>query len=244
MTTKIYCYSNKTPFTQFFCSKNEGMKLRSGTVINSIQNTPFYGDMIDLYENMSLCPTTSYEPSDGASNYCNDCFTIINIIRFIERHHEIMQNDANLSDMYRYKLSDINQMIKDIESGNVKCGCWQYLPWRVSEGECMLTDEYDYLASLDHSDYHATKTTNISHPSFFKNRHLYRLYRNNFLIPTDEADTLGISVKKHDYDLILQELKNWQRYFRREHSTRIKAASKILKTVTIDDCAGKILEFL
>jgi len=244
MTIKNNFYSNKTPYTQFFCDKNNGMKLRSGTVINYIKNTPFYNDWMDLYENISLRPAHNDEIDEAATNYCGECFAIINRIRFIEKHHESLRNDPNLSNMYRNELNDINSTILKIESGEITCGCWQYFGWRITFGECMLTPEYNHLASLDHSDYHATKNTNVTHPDFFKNRHLYRLYCNNFISPTEEIDTNGDSVKKHDYNLILKELKNWQLYFRREHASRIKAATKTLKTVTIDDCVGKILEFL
>jgi len=237
-------YSNKTPFTQYFCAKEQGMKLRSGTVINSIRNTPFYGDMMDRYENHPLAPIHRDEVPEAASNYCGECFYIINTIRFIEIHHETLRNDSNLLDMYRHELYELNNTIRSIENGTIKCGCWQFFSWRVTEGECMLTPEYEHYASLDHAEYNATKITDITHPSFYKNRHLYRMHRNNFLAPTEETDTNGDTVKKHDYNLILEELKNWQRYFRGEHTTLVKAAKKTLKTFTIDDCLGKILEFL
>ncbi|MEX0597793.1 MAG: hypothetical protein WD512_14975, partial [Candidatus Paceibacterota bacterium] len=173
-------YSNKTPFTQFFCGTTEGMKLRSGTVINHIKNTPLFEDIVDLYENWPLRPSHDGERNEGSSNYCGDCFAIINRLRFIERHHETLRNEPNLLDMYQYELNELNNTILAMEGRKNLCECWHYFPWRVTDGACMLTDEYDYLASYDHAEYHATKTYSPTHPLFFKNRGLYRLYRNNF----------------------------------------------------------------
>lgn len=105
-----------------------------------------------------------------------------------------------------------------------------------------LTPEYDYLSSLDHSDYHNTKSNkNVT----YSTRMLYRLYRNNFLVSTEKEDVYGVSVKKHDYSLILDELQLWRRYFRKEPLVNIKAAHKALnKTKIVSDCIGKVLEFL
>ena len=107
----------------------------------------------------------------------------------------------------------------------------------------MLTPEYDYISSLDHPDYHTIKSNkNVAYSS----RMMYRLYRNNFLVPTEEEDVYGVSVKKHDYSLILDELKVWRRYFRKEPLVNIKAANQVLnkKTKLVPDCIGKVLEFL
>jgi hypothetical protein len=108
----------------------------------------------------------------------------------------------------------------------------------------MLSEEYDYLQSVDHVAYQSIKHIKKTHPDFYRYRTLNRLYNSNFLIPTDKTDVAGTLIKEHDYSQIQRELKLWQQYFRKEHLTRIKAADKVLNKITIQDCAGKILEFL
>lgn len=240
----------KTPFTQYFCNEDKGMKLRSGTVINCIKNTPLYPDLCDLYENMPLAPL--HDGDNGVYEFsswrCHTCDAVINQLRFIERHHETLRNEASLIGLYREARNTLRNWIDDIKRGNMKCECWHYHSWRVTEGACMLTQEYEYLSSLDRSEYQTALENNTNkptHPSFYSSRYLHRIYRNNFLVPTDEFDIEGTPVKEHDYKLILEELKLWERYFRRESQTHIKAARKALnKTTLVSDCVGNILEFL
>lgn len=241
---------NKTPFTQYFCNEDKGMKLRSGTVINSIKNTTLYTDLCDLYQNVPIQPL--HEGDDGvydfATYHCQSCFAIINQFRFIEIHHETLRNEASLHGVYMETLNTLRDWIDDIESEQIRCECWHYHSWRVTEGACMLTPEYEYLSSLDQTEYHASienKENKTTHPSFYRTRALHRLFHNNFLVPTEEFDTEDLPVKKHDYALILTELKIWQRYFRGESLARIKAARKALdKTRLISDCVGNIMDFL
>lgn len=240
----------KTPFTQYFCNEDKGMKLRSGTVINCIKNTILYPDLCDLYENMPLQPLDESDDGvyDFATFHCQNCFNIINQLRFIERHHETLHNETSLRGIYQETLNTLRSWIDAIESEQMKCECWHYHSWRVTEGACMLTPEYQYLSSLDHSEYHASlknKENEPRHPSFYRARALHRVFHNNFLAPTEELDTDDVPVKKHDYSLILDELKIWQRYFRREFLERIKAARKALdKTKIVSDCIDNILDFL
>lgn len=250
MSSNTFNIYKKTPFTQYFCNEDKGMKLRSGTVINCINNTPLYPDLCDLYENTPLYPI--HEGDNGVyefSNWrCRTCDYIINRLRFIERHHETLRLETSLQGMYQETLNSLREWIRDIESGNMKCECWHYHSWRVTEGCCMLTQEYEYLSSLDHSDYHKAiknKTNKSSHPLFYRTRQLHRIYHNNFLIPTEEQDMEGTPIKKHDYNMILEEVKLWERYFRRESNACVKAAQRALnKTRIVSDCVGNILEFL
>lgn len=241
----------KTPFKQYFCNADKGMMLRSGTVINSIENSRIYTDMSDLYENRPLSPLHDSEIGSYyfSSWYSHQCFYIINQLRFIERHHETLRNEEpQLRSIYMETLSTLNQWIDMIELGGMKCGCWRYHSWNVTEGECMLTPEYEYHLSFDHTEFQKSLKSNINrptHPSFYCVRTLYRLFRNNFLVPTEDLDNEDVPVKKHDYNLILEELKIWQIYFRRESPQVIKRARTTLnKTKIVDECVENILEFL
>lgn len=242
--------NNKTSFKQYFCNADKGMRLRSGTVINCIENSRIYIDLADLYENLPLSPLHDAENGvyDFAQWNCHQCFYIINQLRFIERHHETLRSEPQLLGILKETLSTLNDWIDGIERGEMKCGCWHYHSWRVTEGACMLTPEYEYLSSLDRTEYHDSlknKENNPTHPFFYSARTLHRLFHNNFLVPTEEVDTEDLPVKKHDFNLILGELKIWQRYFRRESPKTINAARKTLsKTRIVPDCVGNILEFL
>jgi hypothetical protein len=223
-----------------------GMKLRSGTVINCIKNTPFYVDVVEFHDNISLPPTHECDKytHEFSQNYCGDCFSIMEHIRFIERHHDTLLNESEIKKFYQKSLNVLNKDIELIESGKRTCKCWQYLPYHVTDGACMLTDEYNYINSIDHSSYESTKNITPANPSFYSKRTISRIYHNNFLVATEETDVYGENVKKHDYTQILNELKLWQRYFRKASRASIKAAQKTLKNITIDDCTSKILEFL
>lgn len=234
----------KTPYTYFYCDEADGMRLRSGTTINHIKKTSLFEDLKALYYKEAVSPFYEEDIKDFAFNYCNDCFSIINLIRFLEKNHESLRTDAYLVNHYKEQLNNLNSLIEMIEKGNMKCKCWHYHSWRITEGACMLTEEHDYLQSLDHSGYHVIKNINKSNPLFYNYRALYRLYNCNFLTPTDKEDTDGNSVKEHNYMKILSELKIWRQYFRKEHITRVNVASQVLNKITIQDCAGKILEFL
>ena len=237
--------NSKTPFTYFYCDETSGMRLRSGTTINNIKNSPFFKDLKNFYYNMPIEPIYEEEIVAFIYNYANDCFSVTNLIRFLEKNHEALRTDPSLVNHYKEQLNNINSQIDMIEQGKVKCNCWHYFSWRVTDGACMLTEEYDYLQSADHAVYHSIKhIKNNNHPDFYRNRTLHRLHHTNFLIPTEQTDTDGIQAKKHDFTQILDELKLWQRYFNKEHLTRVKVASQVLNKITIQDCAGKILEFL
>lgn len=248
--TNLFNKYTKTPFTQYFCNEDKGMKLRSGTVINCIKNTPLYQDLSDLYENMSLNAVHEgeYHEYNLSTWRCATCYCIINQLRFIERYHDNLRNETSLRGICQETRNTLRKWIDGIKRGNMKCECWHYHSWRVTEGACMLTEEYEYLSSLDRSEYQTAlenKTNKPTHPSFYSSRYLHRIYRNNFLVPTDQFDVYGTPVKEHDYNLILEELKLWERYFRREPSFRIKAAFKALeKTILVSDCVNNILEFL
>lgn len=240
MTTSI-----TTPFTHYYCGEGLGMKLRSGTIINCIKNSSFFDDLKNLYHNMPI--QSRYEDervTDFVYDYCNDCFTINNLIRFIEKNHEALRESPYLLGCYKEQLNHLNSLIEMIEKNQMSCKCFQYFSWRITEGECMLTKEYDYLMSADHAAYHSIKTLKMTDPDFYRYRTLNRLYRTNFLIPTEETDILNNQAKKHDYTQILCELKIWQKYFNKEHLTRVKKFSAILNKITIEDCSDKIIEFL
>lgn len=233
----------KTP-KRFYCGEGFGMKLRSGTTINCIKNTPFFEDLKNLYRNMPIESMYEDEQVDFVYNYCNDCFAVNNLIRFIEKNHEILIQSPYLINYYKEQLNHINSLIDMIETNTINCKCFQYLSWRVTGGRCMLTDEYDYLTTAMANAAYQTVNLKMTDPNFYRYRALNRLYRTNFLIPTEETDTEDNQVKKHDYTQILCELKIWQKYFAREHLSRIKAFNTILNKITIEDCADKIIEFL
>lgn len=234
----------KTPFTYFYCDESEGMRLRSGNTINHIKKSPFFEDLKAFYYNEPVSSIYEDEITSFTFNYCNDCFSVINLIRFLEKNHEALQSESHLVNHYKEQLNNINSLIDMIENGTMNCKCWHYHSWRVTEGICMLTEEYEYLESAEHSVYNSIKHINKTNPLFYRYRSLHRLYQLNFLVPTEEEDTDGNIVKKHDYSKFLSELKLWRQYFRREHMTRFKIAEKVVNNITIQDCAGKILEFL
>jgi len=235
----------RTPFTYYYCGNGLGMKLRSGTTINCIKNTPFFDDLNNLYRHMPV--DSRYEDervTDFVYDYSSDCFTVNNLIRFIEKYHDVLRESPYLLGCYKEQLGHLNSLIEMIENNQITCKCFQYFSWRINDGECMLTKEYDYLTSAGHDAYQSIKNLKMTDPGFYRYRTLYRLYRTNFLIPTEETDSEGNQVKKHDYAQILCELKLWQKYFAKEHLTRVKAFSTILNKITIEDCVGKIIEFL
>jgi len=236
--------NTKTPFTYFYCNETSGMRLRSGTTINHIKKSPFFEDLKALYYNNPVSSIYEDEITDFTFNYCNDCFSVINLIRFLEKNHNALQSESHLVNHYKEQLNNLNSQIEMIENGTMKCKCWHYMSWRVTEGACMLSEEYEYLESVEHTAYHSIKHINKSNPLFYRYRTLNRLYQSNFLVPTEQEDTDGKMVKEHDYSKILGELKMWRQYFRKEHITRIKTADKVLNKITIQDCARKILEFL
>lgn len=234
----------KTPFTYFYCNESDGMRLRSGTTINHIKKSPFFKDLERLYYNKPVKSIYEDEINNFTLNYCNDCFSVINLIRFLEKNHEALQSDSHLVNHYTEQLNNVNSLIEMIENGTMKCKCWHYMPWRVTEGACMLTEEYEYLETTPYIKYHSIKNIKKSNPLLYRYRTLNRLYNYNFLVQTEQEDTDGKMVKEHDYSKILSELKLWRQYFRKEHLTRFRVAEKVVNNITIQDCAGKILEFL
>lgn len=96
--------------------------------------------------------------------------------------------DPLLVGLYKETLNTLSNWVRDIVSGNMKCECWHYHSWCVTEGACMLTPEYDYISSLDHTDYHTIKSNkNVTYSS----RMMYRLYRNNFIVPQKKKTSMA-----------------------------------------------------
>jgi hypothetical protein len=183
------------------------------------------------------------EPAtDASSFYCANCEKVFVLIRFLERNYDVLRTNPKLLNVYCHALKEINLMIRDIELSIVKCNCWQYYSWRVTEGSCMLTPEYKY---------YQRKYGHISKKqlpaSAFNNRNLYRLQCNNFMFPTDELDSDDEYVKKHDYNLIMDELKFWRERFSQEPAsiTTSKKHAKLQLDKNIDnDCISKVFDFV
>lgn len=185
---------------------------------------------------------TIREPCNDTSPYCSKCNNVINLFRFMERNYDTLRTNPDCLNVYQYMIKEINLTILDIELGIVKCKCWHCYSWRVTEGACLLTSEYKN---------HQQKYEHISKKqlpsSAFNNRTLYRLQHNNFMYATKRLDSDDEYVKKHDYKLILEELKFWRERFSQEplYITNAKMQAKMqLEQKINNDCINNVLEFV
>lgn len=234
------------------------MSLSSGDVIKCNQHTLLCIAIKKLMRIKGIHFTTTHYMVEKANDLsdvcCSDCSGVLNLFRFIEENYEILRTHPDLPALYNYILQNINYTISNIENGKnytdsniengkIKCGCWHYFSYRITEGVCMLTPEYEY-----HEKQYASISDKEKQElsSSLANRKAYRLYRKNFMVATEILDSDDVQVKEHDYNLILDELRFWQTYFQQEHNTTIAEARKVLSTFIQmdDDCVSKILEFI
>lgn len=176
--------------------------------------------------------------TDTSSEYCSKCSHMISRFRFMEGNYDTLRKYSECITVYNYMLEEINYTIRDIELGIIKCGCWHYYPSRVTDGNCLLKFEYE-----SHKRKYAHINKKQLPSSAFNNRTLYRLQNNNFMFATNKKDRNGDYVIKHNYKLILEELKNWRERFSQEHQFIAKVKKQLSHKIN-DDCLNKVFEFI
>jgi hypothetical protein len=226
--------------TQFNYNRKEGMRLRSGKVINCINNIPFYTDFCNMTSGYNL-------DSNPQFGYCTKCFTLFSLFDFCEKYHkELRGEERNIYgktsvflDIYNVIRSKLEEFINVIDTEGLICSCEEQdyiFDGAIYQNICHMLDlseEEEYSKMANYTGYG-------------REREKYRIYHKNFFeyYITDD----GLEVIGRNFHRVREELAHWLKYFKHAHQSVIIDAKKILATherVKINaDCIGEILSFL
>ena len=227
----------KIKYTQYYCSSDEGMKLKSGKRINCIENTELSHDFerikYDIYP---------YE----YSHYGKTCRSAFVMFEFFEKYYEILYDKPELKTLY-YSISKYltNIILPDLKSDYSKCFC--DIERRQGDRECVLFREYEHLdvEREHHADYIGIGKELIDTYTGYQNRKNYRLYHRNFIkVEFMRVRRYSFPMPKHDITQIIAETEHWLSYFNRLNKSDRLELNKLLSKKTISDCASIITSFL
>lgn len=220
-------------FTQFYYPSAEGMKLRSGKIINCIINSELYQDMNAYKIDDEYANTYSFH-----GNPCRDVFILF---EFLEKHYKVIRREPLLSEFYYDIPKQIVKLINKLKNPKNHCSCHQNT--RCSYP--LFLDEYLDLDDLRYQN-EPFIGQEMKNYTGYKYRNMYRTYNLNFLKLESRPD-LNIHIERpsHDFTLLIKELKHWFKYFDRHNEFDLKYIHKtVLYKKTINDCADVIASYL
>jgi hypothetical protein len=219
-------------YTQFYCPRDQGMILRSGRVINCIENTKFYEDLYE-FENGYAGYTDEY------AFHCIPCKEVFVLLDFMEKYYDILRSEKHLSKIYYSIPKRISTLIAKLGDQN-KCTCHLNTRSRWA----LFLDEFYDLDQLRSEDEQRIGSI-MENYGGYEDRKTYRLYNRNFLCMRPRPDLhIFIDSPFHDFEMVIRELIHWNRYFDRHNIPDLKKIKSILSYRTINDCAGIIAGFL
>jgi len=219
-------------FTQYYFPATEGMKLRSGKVINCIKNSYLYQDM------------NAYTPkNDYGGKYafhCNPCRDVFILLEFLEKNYRIIRREPLLSTLYYSIPKHIANLINELKNPKKHCSFHE----NTRHYDPLFLDEY-----FDFDDLRARNEPFIGQEmkkyDGYKHRNMYRTYHLNFLKMAVRPH-LNIHIESiyHDFNLLTSELKHWFKYFNRHNEPDLKKINSMLYEKTIHDCVNMISSYL
>jgi hypothetical protein len=205
-------------FTQFYCSSEEGMRLRSGKIINCINNS-------------ELAQSAEKLKNKIIFYYGEQCGSIFKMLEFVEKYYHVLKNNKNVVPLYYSIGKNVEKIMLAIENSHNICKCnlissrWHTLLW------C----EHEHLDKI----YKSIDFPDIENYVAYEERTKYRLHNKNFI----EVKRNGNAF--HNITRIKNELTHWHRYFNRAHQSEINWIYNYLSNnVTNSDCASIIVNFL
>jgi len=226
--------------TQFNYNSKEGMRLRSGKVINCVNNIPFYTDFCNMAYGYNEENTPQYA-------YCKKCFTLFSLFDFCEKYHkELRGEERNIYgktsvflDIYNVVRNKLDEFINVIDTEGLICSCEEQdyiFDGAIYKNICHMLDlseEEEYIKMANYTGYG-------------REREKYRIYHKNFFV--NNIDDNGLDIIGRDFQRVREELAHWLKYFKRAHQSVIDETKKTLanhKNFKVNsDCIGEILSFL
>ena len=97
-------------FKQYYCNKNEGMKLRSGTYINYCGSSDLWNDWFKIME------TTKYGIYPRGTRKIT-CLTVQGVLSFLEKHKDTLTEEPTFYKFYKtilVKLDEFQHQTEEI----------------------------------------------------------------------------------------------------------------------------------
>jgi hypothetical protein len=228
-------------FNQYYCDTNDGMKLRSGKVLNCIVNSSLHRDMDQMMFHIRLY-CRGYEDENDYYDYGDRCNIMFILFEFLEKYYLELSTNVFLKKKY-YDLRGWIKcfMIHAEHSSHRQCYCDSYYSDDIGQDSWLLYDEYNYF--IDQTKNHSSEYKNyMDNYQDYNDRYLYRFHKKNFIMFIGGLRRMVA----HDFQQITEELMHWYKYFSRSHRSDIKVVHKVLNKNTIlnEDCINLICQFL
>ena len=205
-------------YTQFYCSSNEGMKLRSGKIINCLENTELFHDFEKIKYDIH---------PERYSHYGRSCRSAFVLFEFFEKHYKLLSSQQELSNLY-YSISKYltSVILPDLKSEYNKCFC--DMERKQGERECILLKEYEIL-NVERENHRLFIENQIEDYADYEYRKHYRLYHTNFIsINFVRVRQHTFPVPKHNISQIITEMELWLKYFNRMNQSDRNDVHKML----------------
>jgi len=225
--------------TQFMYSSKDGMVLRSGKIINSLENSQLRKDCRKLLKN-------EFDVNKFHHNYCEQCRKIIGLFDFLERYHkEIKGEETNIHgngnktwiDLHTTIKNKLQEFIMQIDT-IVICNCDNL---DHASGGAIYNNICKMLDLAEQDKY--SKMANYE--GYGRERELYRIYHKNFFVSYEPGD--GTFVIGRDFNSIKRELQHWYTYFAKPHHSVTEVTEMTTTTLLPhinNNCISVVLSFL
>lgn len=106
-------------YKQYYCNQDQGMRLRSGTVINCLSSSTFYSDYME-----AISYSTRNYTRDGDYVQTLYCLSLQAVLSVLEKHKESIANNPSLIKFYKMALIKLPQFADDIKKHDKElCKC-------------------------------------------------------------------------------------------------------------------------
>lgn len=106
-------------YKQYYCNESQGMRLRSGTVINCLASSTFYRDFME-----AISYSTREYRRDGDYTQKLYCLSLQAVLSVLEKHAESIANNPSLLKFHKMALVKLPQFAGDIKKHDKEmCKC-------------------------------------------------------------------------------------------------------------------------
>lgn len=97
-------------YKQYYCNESQGMRLRSGTVINCLSSSTFYRDFME-----AISYSTREYHRDGDYTQKLYCLSLQSVLSVLEKHADSIANNPSLTIFNKMSLTKLPQFADGIK---------------------------------------------------------------------------------------------------------------------------------
>ncbi len=108
-------------YKQYYCNKTDGMKLRSGTVINCLASSTLLKD----WEEAIKHTTYTYIRDQNFTNQQLRCLSLNAVLMTLEKHSHSIIEEPNLFGFYQMALIKLPEFSDGVKKHGMPCNCYE-----------------------------------------------------------------------------------------------------------------------